>query len=312
MCSTARSSVTLMCSTGEHRVATRGRRRPRRPAPAARRSTSSSSRDFDRSTWRSAAVNVSRSTRSGSAANHARRSGVEAVRELGEPRPGLRRGGVDGGLRHAATWPPPGPASTVSTQLVPGLHELVDALLDQDRDHVVVVDAGVGQRVACVRRRRRRTAATWSPLISPWSATASHGLLGHRVDGVLDDQVDDVHGVAVVGVLHAGRGPQRPLRLGAVGLERGPAVAGEDLLVGLEGQPRVGDAGLALAAPGRCPARRSVGVEPLVDLGVDAGDEERRDRVDRGQVVAVRPGPSPGRRGRRPSRRGSARGRRSA
>src|SRR4051794_37573572 len=37
------------------------------------------------------------------------------------------------------------------------------------------------------------------------------GLLGHRVDGVGDDQVGDVLGVGVALVLHAGGGPQRSL-----------------------------------------------------------------------------------------------------
>ena len=92
-----------------------------------------------------------------------------------------------------------------------------------------------------------------------------HGLLGHRVHGVLDDQVVDVHRVLVVGVLHAGRRPQRALPAGAVGLERGPAVAGEELLVGLVGQARVGDAGLALevgvgAGPSRASRRLSISV----------------------------------------------------
>ena len=62
--------------------------------------------------------------------------------------------------------------------------------------------------------------------------------------------------VVVVGVLDAGGGPQRPLPAGAVGLEGRPALAGEELLVGLVGQPGVGDAGLAL--------ERRVGARPEV------------------------------------------------
>ena len=170
-------------------------------------------------------------------------------------------------------------------QLVPGGDELVDALLDQDLDDVVVVDAGLGERVHV----RRGVVVERPDPVAPDLAVVGHGvqgLLRHRVHGVLDDQVDDVHGVVVVGVLDAGRGPQRPLLAGARSLERGPAVAAVELLERLERQPGVGDAGLALqgrvgAGPG------GGGVEALVDLGVDAGDEERRDRVDGGQVVAV-------------------------
>ncbi len=46
-------------------------------------------------------------------------------------------------------------------------------------------------------------------------------------------------------------------------------------------------AALPLAAP--CASSVPMRVEPLVDLGVDAGDEEGRDRTDRGQVDARPP-----------------------
>ena len=49
-------------------------------------------------------------------------------------------------------------------------------------------------------------------------------------------------------------------------------------------QPGVGDRGLALQRLGLIGADR---VEPLVDLAVDPGDEERRDGVDLAQVVTV-------------------------
>ena len=112
-------------------------------------------------------------------------------------------------------------------------------------------------------------------------------LLRHGVDDVGGDEVDDVHRVAVGRVLDAGGGPQRTLRAGALGLEGLPARGREDLLEGLVGQPRVGHAGLALEGLGLVGADR---VEPLVDLGVDAGDEERGDRVDLRQVLAGRVG----------------------
>ena len=187
----------------------------------------------------------------------ARRSGAKPVREGGQPGPGPRRGRIDGGVARRSLLAPRAASRAVLygvEELVPGGDELLDTLLDQDLDHVVVVDAGVGERPACGRPRRRRTGRTWSPLMSPWSATAFMRRLGHRVHGVLDHEVVDVHRVAVVGVLDAGRGPQRPLLARAVGLERLPALAGEGLLVGLVGQPGVGDAGLALEV--RVGARR--------------------------------------------------------
>ena len=51
-------------------------------------------------------------------------------------------------------------------------------------------------------------------------AVVAHGVerrLGHRVDGVGGDEVDDVAGVGVRRVLHAGRGPERALHVGARG-----------------------------------------------------------------------------------------------
>jgi hypothetical protein len=109
------------------------------------------------------------------------------------------------------------------------------------------------------------------------------GLLGHGVHGVRDDEVADVHRVAVVGVLHAGRGPQGTLHVGAGVLERQEPVTGELLLERLVGQPGVGDAGQPHQV-----ARLGVagGVEPLVDLAVHPGDEEGRHRVDLREVLA--------------------------
>ncbi len=168
--------------------------------------------------------------------------------------------------------------STVSQELVPRLHELVDALLLEGGDDVVVVDAGVGQGL----HHGPGVVVVGSDLVADDLAVVLDGqerLLRHGVDGVLDDQVVDVHRVLVVRVLHAGRRPQRAL---AVGPGRGqlvPAVAGEELLVGLVGEPGVGDPGLAEEVVGGAGL-----VQPVVDLGVDAGDEERRDRVDLGEV----------------------------
>ena len=67
-----------------------------------------------------------------------------------------------------------------------------------------------------------------------------------------------------------------------MGLQRPPPVGGKDLLICLIGELRVRERGLAL--------ERRVGaglVQTLVDLGVDAGDEEGGDRVDRREVDAL-------------------------
>ena len=123
------------------------------------------------------------------------------------------------------------------------------------------------------------------------------GLLGGGVDGVRGDEVDDVAGVVVLGVLDAGGRPQRSLLGGALGGQRRPPVAGEGLLVGLVGQPGVGDRGLALQ---RLRLGRADRLESLVDLGVHPGDEERGDGVDLGSGRGRPRRPVPGRSGRRP------------
>ena len=60
----------------------------------------------------------------------------------------------------------------------------------------------------------------------------------------------DVQGVGIGVVLDAGGGPERALRVGA---ERGqllPSLAGDDFLIGLVGQPGVGDSRLSLELRG--------------------------------------------------------------
>src|SRR3954453_19075490 len=158
-------------------------------------------------------------------------------------------------------------------QLVPGVDELLHALLLQHAEDVVEVDAGLCYRLhpgrgVVVGLLDRSTGI-------PVGGVGLHRLLRHRVHGAGGDELGDVHRVRVLGVLDARRRPQRPLRARPPGLQRPPPVGGEDLLVGLVGQPRIGDARLAL--------ERRVGaglVQPLVDLGVDAGHEERRDGRD--------------------------------
>ena len=193
-------------------------------------------------------------------------------------------------------------------ELVPRLHELVDALVLEHLDDVVVVDADLGEVV----HHLLGLGVLRGDLVALDLAVVGeglHGLLRHGVDGVGDGEVGEVHRVAVVGVLDAGGGPQRALRVGAVGLERREALAGELLLVGLVGEPGVGDARQAHQVAG---LRVTGGLEALVDLGVHAGDEERRHRVDGRRGRYRRPWPSRAPRGTRPSPRRSAAGRRSA
>ena len=79
--------------------------RPRRPASSSAASTSSSRKDFERSTWRSAAVNVNRSTRSGSCGEPAPQVRLEARRPArrAATRPPSRSGSTGAWL----TWRPP-------------------------------------------------------------------------------------------------------------------------------------------------------------------------------------------------------------
>ena len=302
VCSTARSSVTLMCSP-----ASMASRRPVTPTSSASASsaasTSPSRRFFDRSTWRSAAARVWRSTHSG--VSVARRSGsyddassasrAHASVVVGSTAPHARAASRD--------------FASVVWQLVPGDDELVDALLDEHLDHVVVVDAGVLERLhvgggVVVER---------PDAVAPHLAVVGdgvEGLLGHRVDGVLDDEVDDVHRVVVVGVLHAGRRPQRPLLarpLASSAAQRSP----------LKNSSYIWKASRALATPalprraGRCPVRPS---SPRAACRSRSRPATRRTtppsgcRRARGRCRR----PARGRRRRPPSRCGTARGRRSA
>ena len=167
----------------------------------------------------------------------------------------------------------------VGEQLVERLGELLDALALQRLDDVVVVDARRRERV---ERARRAVDVLVERVARPRRGPERlDGLARHRVDGVGADQLLDVEHVAVVGVLGRRRRPQAALRRRALGPQRLPRVAGEDLLVGLVGELGVGDRERALELVVAADV-----VEPLVGLGVDARDEERRDRRHRGQVAA--------------------------
>ena len=154
-------------------------------------------------------------------------------------------------------------------QLVHRDDERVDAVAQQLVGDVVEVDPGVGERAQVVRRVVRGGRAGDVALVGGGPERRQR----HRVDRVGRDEAVDVQRVRVRRVLHAGRGPQRPLDRAARRAQRGELVAAEHALERLVGGAGVGEAGAALEilAPG--------GGQPLVDLGVDARDEERGDRV---------------------------------
>ena len=107
----------------------------------------------------------------------------------------------------------------VGQQLAPGLLELVDALALEDvrRRRRSDAEALAASRARPGRRRSGR--CTWSPWMSPWSATASRVLAGMVLTVFGGDQVIDVHRVAVGGVLDAGGRPQRALLVRTLGRE---------------------------------------------------------------------------------------------
>ena len=195
-----------------------------------------------------------------------------------------RPGGDDVERAHAVAFS--SSRVTPSEELVPGLLELVDALVLELRGDLGVRDAEPLEAVEHLGglgvERRHRVAGDLAVV-----GRGVEGLLGHGVDRARGDELGDVHRVGVGRVLDSGRRPQGPLRVGARRGERLPARGREDLLEGLVREPGVRDAGLAaqgfrlLAADG---------VEARVDLGVDARDEERRDRLDAREVLAVLPG----------------------
>ncbi len=112
-----------------------------------------------------------------------------------------------------------------------------------------------------------------------------HGLRRHGVDRVGPDQLVDVEGVGIGRVLDAGGGPEQPLRRGA-GVGQRASSAAPRSSPGSAGRRawrwrwRSGRAAASAAAPR--PAA-GFGLQPrvdrLVDLGVDAADEEAGDAV---------------------------------
>ena len=164
--------------------------------------------------------------------------------------------------------------STSAKRSCERLRELLDALALERLDDVVVVDPGGLEVLEHLARALEvlldRAGADLAVVVRRLDRVARH-----RVDRVGPDELLDVEDVAVVGVLGRGRGPQAALRGCALGGQRLPLVAGEDLLVGLVGELGVGDRELALELVVAADL-----VEALVGLGVDARDEERGDRGD--------------------------------
>ncbi len=147
-------------------------------------------------------------------------------------------------------------------------------------DDVVVVDARLGEileeLVRLVDALHHRVAAHLAVILERLDR-----LERHRVHGVGPDELLDVHRVAVGGVLRRGRRPQRALRPRALALQVLPALALERLAEVLVRELRVRDRELALEL------RVAERLEPLVGLGVDARDEERRDGADLRRVAAA-------------------------
>src|SRR3954454_1036480 len=167
----------------------------------------------------------------------------------------------------------------VVEQLAERLRELLDTLLFQSVDDVVVVDARVAQVVEELARAvdvaLERVAGDLAVVLEGLDRLGRHGV--HRVRA---DQLLDVHRVLVGVVLDRRRRPKAALRPRALARELLPAVAGEDLLVGLVGELGVGDRQLAAEL------FLALLVEALVGLAVHARDEERRDTRHLARVSA--------------------------
>ncbi len=108
-----------------------------------------------------------------------------------------------------------------------------------------------------------------------------------RVDGILRDERLDVHQLRIRRVLGRGRGPERALHVRALDAQRGESVAFEQLLEALIGQFGAGDRGFAEQVLDVF-AAVDLGLQLLVDGGVDARDEDRGDRRDPIDRLAAR------------------------
>ena len=112
-------------------------------------------------------------------------------------------------------------------------------------------------------------------------AESGQGRGRHSVHRVGTYQLFDVVRVRIARILRRGARPEAPLRAGAGLAQLVPARSGEELLVVLVGQLRVGDGGLAEELVQSALLLRILRLvdllgKDLVDLRVDAADEEAR------------------------------------
>ena len=140
-------------------------------------------------------------------------------------------------------------------QLRERLDELLEAVGQQVVGDLLQRDAAGFSRSASTSRRAGHV------LLEACARAAVVAERGQRlgrngVDGVRPDQLLDVEHVAVARVLGARAGPEHALRLGALRRQGLPPRAGEDLLVALVGELRVGDRHLAQQAPRAAPSPR--------------------------------------------------------
>src|SRR5918994_1377803 len=121
--------------------------------------------------------------------------------------------------------------------------EAGDALLLEGQPDVIHVDADVGQpphHLGCLVHADVDGAGQAAVVLE-----GGDGVFGQGVDGVVPDELVDVPGVRVGGVLGGRGGPQRPLPARTQAGQTPPPLAGELLLEQTVCELRLGDCGLA-------------------------------------------------------------------
>ena len=170
-------------------------------------------------------------------------------------------------------------------ELVERVGELLHALGLERLDDVVVVDAGLAQLLEQLPapRRRPRAPCRRAPRRDPGTPRSSRAASCSPCPGRSAPRRRSRRGRPGSSSRSTPRGSRCFVR--ALAREELPARAGERLQVVLVGELRVRDRELALQL------RVAERLEPLVGLGVDARDEERRDRRDLRRVAAARDEP---------------------
>ena len=171
------------------------------------------------------------------------------------------------------------PAFDDGAQILERLRERLHALFLQLLADLDQVDPGRREplddiaRLGDVLRERRPRLAMVAKRI--------HRRGRHRVDGVGVDEFLDVLDVAVRVILGAGGRPQWPLRTPALREHVLESSAGENFLVTLVDEPRVGDRRLAHQRGDRLVRRALQFIfELAIDESLDAADEHARHRPD--------------------------------